>query len=123
VIFYGEKGSMAIQGNGYTIYDEKNAEIKKVSGDKTNALDTTGPGFDLDADHLANFRDAVRSGKKPASPIEDANTSVLLCQLGNIAHRTGRTLTCDPATGRILNDPEAMKLWGREYEPGWAPAV
>ncbi|WP_345264969.1 Gfo/Idh/MocA family protein [Nibrella viscosa] len=123
VAFYGEKGTLIINGNGYTIYDNKNKELKKVSGDQTNPLNATGPGFDLDVDHLTNFRDAIRLGKRPNSSIEEANKSVLLCHLGNIAHRTGRVLNCDPVTGKILNDPDAMKLWGREYAKGWEPAV
>jgi predicted dehydrogenase len=123
VAFYGENGTIAIQGNGYSIYDNKNKELKKVSGDKANILDTTGPGFDLDTDHLVNFRDAIRNGATLNSPIEDANKSVMLCQLGNIAHRTKKTLNCDVSTGKVIGDTEAMALWGREYEPGWEPAV
>ena len=45
----------------------------------------------------------------------------MMAHLGNIAWKTGRALTCDPATGRIQDDKDAMKLWGREYEKGWAP--
>ena len=33
------------------------------------------------------------------------------------------TLHFDPTTGRILNDPDAMKLWRRDYRPGWEPRV
>ncbi len=123
VAFYGEKGSLVVQGNGYTLYDNQNKELKKRSGDKTNPLDATGPGFDLDADHLANFREAIRQGVRANSYIEDANKSVLLCQLGNIAHRVQRTLHCESATGKITGDAEATALWGREYEPGWQPVV
>jgi hypothetical protein len=47
----------------------------------------------------------------------------MLCHLGNIAHRTGHTLNCDPSNGRIQDDKVAMKLWAREYEPGWEPKV
>ena len=25
--------------------------------------------------------------------------------------------------GRVQNDPDAMKMWGREYEKGWEPRV
>jgi hypothetical protein len=32
-------------------------------------------------------------------------------------------LHCDTANGHILQDDDAMKLWHREYEPGWEPTV
>lgn len=121
--FHGTEGSVIIEGNGYSVFDNEGNEMKRVTLENTEALDTTGPGFDLDADHLANFRDAIRKGAKLNSPIEDGNISVHLCQLGNIAYRTGRTLTCDTQTGRIIGDREAMKLWNREYEPGWEPTL
>ena len=43
--------------------------------------------------------------------------------LGNNPWRTGCVLKCDPATGRVIDDAEAMKLWEREYAPGWLPMV
>ncbi len=27
----------------------------------------------------------------------------------------------DPTSGEILGDQDAMKMWSREYEKGWAP--
>ncbi len=121
--FHGEKGTLVIDGNGYVVYDNKNKEIMKKNDASTNALDTTGPGFDMDQAHLNNFRECIISGKKPASFIEDANKSVHLCHLGNIAYRTKHVLNCDDKTGKILGDEEAMKLWGRDYEAGWEPNV
>ena len=53
----------------------------------------------------------------------DGRRSQLLCHLGNIAQRTTGVVQCDPQTGRIVDDPEAMMLWGRDYEPGWEPEV
>ncbi len=39
--------------------------------------------------------------------------------VANIALDTHSVLEIDPATGRPVNSPAAMKLWGREYEKGW----
>jgi hypothetical protein len=46
-----------------------------------------------------------------------------MCHLGNIAQKYERTLNIDNHTGKILNDSEGMKLWGRRYERGWKPSV
>jgi hypothetical protein len=42
-------------------------------------------------------------------------------QLSNIAWEVSRELRTSAADGKVLDDPEAMKYWGRRYEPGWAP--
>jgi predicted dehydrogenase len=110
-VFYGEKGSLRISAGGYTIHDAKGKEIEKQTG-------KTG-----DAEHLANFLNAIRGSAKLNSEIEEGHRSTLLCHLGNIAHRVGRTLTCDPKTGRILNDKDALAYWKREYAKGWEPVV
>jgi hypothetical protein len=46
-----------------------------------------------------------------------------MLQLSNVAWFTQRVLNLDPQQGKIKNDPEAMKMWGRDYESGWAPKV
>jgi len=123
VSFHGENGSMVIDGNGYVIYDMANKEIKSSKSGATNAVDTTGPGFDLDQDHFTNFIAGIQEGKQLNSDIHDANISVHICHLGNIAHRTGRVIQCDTKNGHIIDDKEAMQFWGRDYEEGWAPSV
>jgi predicted dehydrogenase len=111
VIFYGDKGSLTLFDGGYTIQDLKGKETKK------------GKNGGGDQPHQTNFLAAIRSEATPNSEIAEGHKSTLLCHLGNIAHRTGRTLRCDPANGHVLDDPDAMKLWSREYEPGWEPKV
>jgi predicted dehydrogenase len=112
VIFHGEKGTLAINGGGYTIYDEKGKEVKS---DKGAAGDTT---------HIVNFLDAIRNEKTTLnSEIEGGHKSTLLCHLGNIAYRVGRALNCDPKNGHVVNDKDAEALWTREYEKGWEPKV
>ena len=111
IAFYGEKGTMIIDGGGYKVFDFKGAEIDK------------GNGPAGDKEHLQNFLDCIRSGKRPNAEIEEGYKSTLLCHLGNIAWRTGRSLHIDPANGHILGDAEAQALWGREYRPGWEPKV
>ena len=124
-IIYGDKGSLInLAGGDYKIFDEKNKLVKEVKSDvvadPTNPISATG---NLDLYHFENFVNTIRGEATLNSPIADASKSVLLCHLANISQRTGKTLHCDPANGYILNDPEAMKLWRREYEAGWEPQV
>lgn len=117
--FFGTKGSLVITGNGYSIFDNDGKKIKKVTPKKSHELTTKGAGFGLDAGHFHNFLEAIRKGSPLHSPIDDANKSVLLIQLGNIAYRTHRELHCDTTTGEIIEDADAMEFWRREYAPGW----
>ena len=119
--FYGETGTLFISGgNEYKITDLQGKVIKDV---KSNLKFETGnllnPSEKLDAYHFENWFDAIRKGGKLNSGIVDACISTQLVQLGNIAQRVGHSLDIDPGSGRILNDLEANKLWGREYEKGW----
>lgn len=113
VSFHGDKQNLIISDWGYSLHDQRGKELKKVAGTRS------------DADHVANFVNAIRTDDPQSlnAEIEEGHKSTLLCHLGNIAHRTGDALTCDPANGHILDNPEAMKLWKREYEPGWEPKV
>ncbi|MFA6945759.1 MAG: Gfo/Idh/MocA family oxidoreductase [Pedobacter sp.] len=125
VIFYGENGTLVIGGgNAYKAFDLKNNLIKEAKNEvKVDTGSLTSPSQALDAFHLQNFFSAIKSGTALASDIDGGHKSTLLCQLGNIAQRTGRTLNIDPANGHIRNDPGAMKLWSREYQKGWEPKV
>jgi len=115
VTFYGEDGAMSIDGGGNcTFFDGATDKVKKeVKGNKG------------DVEHIDNFVAAIRNDKplELNQEIQSGHTSTLLCHLGNISHRTGRNLTCSTKDGHIIGDDKAMKLWEREYEPGWEPQV
>ena len=96
VIFYGDNGSLRINGSNYSIYDPKGKEIEKVAGEGKEEL------------HIANFLNAIRGKCALNSEIEQGAKSTLLCHLGNISYRTGRALKCSPKDGTILEDKEAM---------------
>jgi len=111
ISFHGEKGTLVLSGSGYTIYDMKNKKVATSSGGSGNN------------EHQMDFLEAIRQGRRANADIEEAHKSTLLCHLGNIAYRTGRTLHTDPNNGHIQADTEAAAMWGREYRPGWEPVV
>lgn len=125
LIFYGEKGAVQIDGgNAYKVYDLKNNLVKEVKNDMPiDPRNNMNPSQALDALHFQNFYDGIKNGGKLASDILSGHQSTLLCQLGNIAYRTGSTLDIDPSNGRIKNNKKASALWKREYQKGWEPTV
>jgi hypothetical protein len=96
--------------------------MSSIGDEQGDPLDTRAADRLTDL-HVANFVEAIRTGTPLKTPIDENHKSVLLCHLGNIAQATGRTLRTDARTGRILDDAEAMKMWRREYAPGWEPKL
>jgi predicted dehydrogenase len=125
VIFSGETGSLQINGGDeYYVYDLKGKLVKEVSSKtQIDSRDKTNPSANLDAVHILNFLDAIRTGARLHSDILSGHQSTLLVQLGNIAQRSGTTLDIDPSNGHIKNNPEAIKFWDRDYQPGWKPKI
>ncbi len=123
VTIHGTEGTVLIDRNGYEIYDNNNQRVftyEKPEKDATTGVGGEGP---LTEAHFQNFIDAIRLGEKLHSPIEEGCVSVTMLLLANIAWKVGRTLQLDPSNGHIRNDKKAMKLWKRDYEPGWEPKV
>ena len=111
VSFHGDEGTMQVFDSGYRIFNMQ----------RTQVAESSGPG--ADTEHFDNFLSCIRNGGRPTADIAEAHKSTLMCHLGNIAQRTGHALDIDPTNGHILQDAEAAKLWGREYESGWQPKV
>ncbi|MGE9266665.1 MAG: Gfo/Idh/MocA family protein [Verrucomicrobiales bacterium] len=109
--FYGEIGSMHVIGTKCVFYDLKGAVTSE----------TTGAGGDLG--HISNFLDAIRGKAKLNSEIAEGQISAMLCHLGNIAYRTSSLVQFDPEAKKIIDQPEADKLWRREYRKDWEPQV
>jgi predicted dehydrogenase len=119
----GTTGTVLLDRDGYEIYDldgKKTSEFKV--GSTTSSSDLVGRDSMTDA-HFANFIAGIRNGEKLNAPVSVGNISVTMLQISNIAWEVNRELHLDTKDGRIQGDPEAMKMWGREYENGWAPSV
>jgi predicted dehydrogenase len=120
----GTGGSIVLDRSGYVQYDVQGKVVREVreTGVAADGLDFAGNDVHTTT-HMANFANAVRTGEALRAPVAEVAKSIMLCHLGNIAQYTGRKLSTEPRSGRIVGDPEAMKYWQREYAPGWAPSV
>lgn len=112
IAWYGDKGTMVIGDKGWKIED---LDPKAPAFAKSE-----GPSKDGMTAHVQNFLDCIKSGQKPNADIEIGHLSTRLCHLGNIAHRTGRKLTFDPASETFPGDPAANELLSREYSSRFA---
>ena len=122
-IIEGTEGTVLIDRDGYEIYDlngKKTSEFKV--GSQTSTADLTGRDSMTDL-HFANFIAGIRKGEKLNAPVSVGNVAVTMLQLSNFAWELNRELKLDPKDGKVRNDPQAMAMWDREYEKGWAPHI
>jgi predicted dehydrogenase len=70
-------------------------------------------------DHYRNFIDSVKSRAPTIAPIEIAHRSASVGHLACIAIQTGRKIKWDPATEKIIGNPDAERLLGRAYRAPW----
>jgi len=120
-VIIGTTGSVLVDRDGYEIYDlngKKTSEFKV--GKTTSSADLVGRDSMTDA-HFANFIAGIKTGVKLNAPVAIGNVAVTMLQLSNVAWEVNRELALNTTNGEVLNDPEAMKSWGRDYEKGWAP--
>jgi len=120
-LIMGSTGTVLIDRDGYEIYDLKGAKTSEWrQPTNTSSADLVGVDSMTDA-HFANFIAGIRKGEKLNAPVSEGNIAVTMLQLSNIAWEVNRELQFDPKNGHIQGDPEAMKMWQREYEKGWEP--
>lgn len=120
---HGTKGTVLLDRNEYKAFNLKGELIKEMKEKgESSTMDTQGGGS-LTYSHMANLANVIRKGGKQNSPIHEGHITNALCHLGNISQKVGRTLYCNPQSGHILGDGEAMQYWSREYENGWEPKV
>ena len=104
IAIHGDKGTMLFDGDSWQVRGGDGA-TEKPKGDMVGA-------------HVRNFIESIRGDAKPNAEIEVGHTSTRLCHLGNLAYRTGKTLTFDAKT-ETTDDAGANKLLGREYRKGF----
>ena len=121
-IIYGSEGTVFVDRGKYILYDRKGKVVKDSKSKSNEAGTALGGGGDMSTTHVSNWFDGIRGKAKLNSHIADGVISQSLVHYSNIAYRIGHGFDIDDASGKMY-DREAMKLWGREYEPGWEPTL
>ena len=72
----------------------------------------------IDADHVRNFLDAIKSRQDPIEPVEVGYSTASLCILGSIAQLLKRKFTWDPVAQRS-NDEDVNRRLRRDMRAPW----
>ena len=121
-IIFGSEGTVFVDRDGYTLYDRFGKVVKDSKSASQEAGTALGGGGDMSTAHVENFFDGIRGKSKLTAPIADGAVSMAMVHYSNIAYRIGKGFDIDDVSGRMY-DRDAMKLWGRDYEPGWEPEI
>ena len=127
-MIYGDGGCAFFGPGGQAeIYDLKGNVVRTFAGKSaqariTNTDNRSGGGWnDTTKEHLENFAACIRDNapERAKANAEIGVKSTHLALVGNIAQFAGGSVRIDPATGRPLGNPQALRLWSREYAKGW----
>jgi predicted dehydrogenase len=125
-IFYGDKGTLKagvysydfIGANGETAHKDVTYEFDQYPIDKTEAeLEKhVAPAI---RHHMMNFLSAIDNRSKPVADVEQGYVSTASCILANNSMKLGRSISWDPAAGKVVNDDEGNRLLARPYRAPW----
>ena len=121
LVFYGTKGTLNLARSGYTIRPETwTGDADGTTGKRAPAMEAREvKGGNLDEQHVRNFLDCVKSRQKPNADVEEGHLSAVMCHLGNLSTRLGRSLTWDAEHERVVGDNEANALLTKAYRKPW----
>lgn len=121
-IIYGSEGSVFVDRGKYILYDRDGKKIKDNQSSSNEAGTALGGGGDMTTSHVVNWFDTIRGNGKLNSHIAEGLISQAMVHYSNVAYRIDKGFDIDTVSGRMY-DKDAMKLWGRSYEPGWEPTL
>jgi len=67
----------------------------------------------------ADFLNAIKTGKRPVSDVEEVHRSTNMSLLGMLSYKLGRSVKWDGEKEVVIGDPEANKLLQRKYRKPW----
>lgn len=113
--FYGTKGTFHMGWQkGWTFYPTNEKEPVIHEEPKLNEPDSQNI-----KELWADFLDAIKTGRKPISDIEEIQRSTNCALLGMLSLRHGKSVEWDGAKEVIVGDEPANQLLSREYRKGW----
>ncbi len=116
LVFHGTKGNLEVDRGGYAITTE---EWKGKAQMQNKIVRPPGANASLTPLHVRNFLDCVKTRERPNADVEIGHRTAVMCHLGNIATRLGRSLEWDPKNEQVVGDAEANRWVTRTYRKPW----
>lgn len=110
VLFVGDKGMILADYGKHILLPE----------DRFKDFARPAPSIPESLGHHKEWLHACRTGAPTTCPFEYSGALTEANHLGNVAYRTGRTLTWNAETLETPGVPEAAPLIRRAYRPGWS---
>ena len=118
----GHPGGTTFEGEKGKVYVTRGKIEVTLDGEKVPdpyKLATGDMKLYVSSNHHKDWLDCIKTRKLPVCDVEIGHRSATVCHLGNIAIRTGRKITWDPAKEVIVGDTDAAKMAGKAYREPW----
>jgi len=115
---FGTKGMLTLTRGGFQVTPEM-VTLAGSTDRKPLMEPLQAKGGNLDQAHVQNFLECVKSRRRPNADVEEGHRSAVLCHLGNISMRLGRSIRWDGAAEQAIGDAEANHLLVRPYRAPW----
>ena len=114
IAFIGDNGTLELDRTGWEVIEEIRP-ANKVSVERKKPVDN---GL---TKHMENFVSVIRSRKMEdlKCPIESASHVATVCQMGNIAFRTGKKLNWNEAEGKFTDKDVNKDFLAAHYHNGY----
>jgi len=124
--FYGDKGTLKASVMGYDFIPSGGKAVRKDVAYELEEYPEDKTEKDLEKHcapairgHMKDFLRCIGSRGKPVAEIEQGYISSASSIMANLSMKLGRSLTWDPAQGRVVGDEEANQLLKRPYRSPW----
>ncbi len=119
LVFHGTKGTLNIMRDGFTVTPEVWKPTRSKDTPAMQPIEMKGDARAMDGLHIRNFLDCVKDRKRPIGDVEEGHLSAVVCHLGNIATRLGRSLKWDVAKEQFVGDAEGNRMLSKPYRAPW----
>ena len=116
VSFSGSEATLIVDRKGWEVA----AEPKKKDLTIKRTVSPQDPDGDGRKAHIRNFLDCIKSRRDPVMTVEAGHFATATAHLGNVALLSGNRIVWDGREEKVVNDPKAARLLGREYRKPWS---